>query len=184
MIALLQSMVRRLTGPCGRPSVLLLLVGAMWAWWFWTWPRPVVRWAIPANCLHDCALTADRGTLFVTRGSGSPWLASGGLPSFTPSEVAQSWDLATGQQRLTIPRVPAGNLNTGVSGVAPDGSWLVVHNFDRTSVIDGRTGVEQMALDRCMEFTIAPDSRTLAMTDGPRRVTLWDAATGRILPLF
>jgi len=182
--AFLRSMFRRLNGPRGRRCIVLALVAGLWAWWLWAPPKPLVRWTIPASCIDSCALTVDSSTLVVTPRSGMPGLFTSGLPFFSPDDLFQAWDLATGERRLSVPRVPARELNVDVLHVAPDGSWLIVHNGGRTSVIDGHTGAELAACDGFRQFAIAPDSRTLVVVDGEGRVVLWNAATRRGTPLF
>jgi WD40 repeat protein len=45
--ATLRSLVRRLTGPTGRRALALLLVAGLWAYWYWTPPRPREEWTAP-----------------------------------------------------------------------------------------------------------------------------------------
>jgi WD40 repeat protein len=162
-----------------------LALAAAWAWWAWGPARPAIQWDIPASCLDRCRLTADGRTLVVLPQSGMPAIPAPGWPYFSPPQLVQLWDVATRQPRLCVPRGSANRLGDEVYHVAPDGSWLVARIGDHVSVLDGPTGAERVAFGPYRwEHAVAPDGQTLAAVDADYRIVLWDAATGRAMPLL
>jgi WD40 repeat protein len=186
VIATLQSLLRRLTGPICRRSVVLLFVAGLWAAWEWLPPAPRMSWSLPADEADDFRISPD-GTTIVTVAVRM---------ERTHSMVANRgrcgpvrlWDTATGRQRANV--LGSESLNVGV-GFSPDNSWLWTtddhHGIRVWDLVTGRAypvARHPNGRDERAAFWLAavsPDSRLIAAAfEGPKPVVhVWEATTGR-----
>lgn len=135
MISFLRSMFLRLTGPCGRRSLLLLFVAGLWAWWLQAPPRPRVEWEMPTARPSRFSLSPDGRTLIEVPAVAHPGEMRHGGPIVLR-------DVATGQERL---RLFGDDPKAEFSHVAPDGSWLIVRDSRNTLLIVDTTDGRQLA---------------------------------------
>jgi Tol biopolymer transport system component len=107
----------------------------------------------------------------------------GRLASASDDQMVRVWDIATGQQLLTL----KGHKDR-VCGVSfsPDGERLASASFDQTvRVWDTATGKELLILkghtDEVHGVSFSPDGQRLASASHDETVRVWDAVTGQEL---
>lgn len=176
MIAFLRSALRRLTGPRGRRSLLLLLVAGLWAGWYWLPARPRVEWTAPSA-----------GYIAPAIATGAAWVAT--EPGGDGRGPVAVWDVATA--RLSQ-RLPAGEEGPAALLAAPDGRLLAIEDRrGRLTVWDPLVGRSLAKLDTSppgelwwavarRNVGFSPDGRWLAYErpDGAA-VEVWDTVAGR-----
>jgi WD40 repeat protein/tRNA A-37 threonylcarbamoyl transferase component Bud32 len=92
------------------------------------------------------------------------------------------WDAATG--RLVAERTDHESLVTSAA-FAPDGRWFVTGSFDgRVAIRDPGTADRRRALDhgrKVRAVAVSPDGELIAACGATGRVSVWEAATGRLV---
>lgn len=185
----LRFLLRRLTGPLVRRSLVVLLVVVAWVGWAYLPPRPLADWT--ATDVHP-ALAASADGLIVACASSRglspppPHLQVDDWPgrAFNLSPV-RVFDVVAGRERCRLDIEP---YEHGVQ-LSPDGRWLAIEDQRRAgSIWDTSTGRLVVASDALPHAFGLP---VLFLPGGDRCLlngryrggdsTLWDLAAGRAL---
>lgn len=178
MTAVLRSL-RRLTGPLGRQTFIVLLVAGLWAWWLWAPPRPLTSWGVdcePVNYLSPHAVLSPDGSRLLTAHANT-------LEPRLGDYTVRLWETATGEAVLTTDKSPEKQ-----DAYFTEGGWLVVQREDALTVRAADDGREQLVVPRLLrswvwDFAVSPDGRVLAcIIHDPAApgVHLWDIAASRL----
>jgi WD40 repeat protein len=180
---------RRLFGPWGRRTLLLLAVSSAWATWTFVPPRPISEWTTTSRHPVDCFLTADRSRLVCLTARyhfiGDSFAS---VPEHGPLRV---WDLATGRERLTVPGDGRWSDRPRM-WTARDASWLLANwpltpGNDTLRLWDLETGHERWSTQivpqryprRTPAPVVSPDGRWIACQRSEPVVTqVLSTATG------
>jgi WD40 repeat protein len=181
---LLRMSIRFLVGPGGQMLVVFGAVAAAWAFWAWTPLRPLASWTAPENETSLYRITPD-GKSLVTVAAPPP---QGGVISGVLSGPIRTWDMATGQIRMSLPG-PGGRVAD--VKMAPDGSWLLaLGEWWAVSLWNPHTEprfVELRPPDKpdlkgSVTVKVSDDGKFIATDRSDcRAVQIWEGTSGRLV---